>query len=497
MVPVADSGGVCPAAVTPVAPTPSRDKGAVVASSVGLCRVGRGEPDTATAVLGPRTPQDPRVVSTEGECAAGDGTGCPPPLVSLCVTARDGALLLLVACAVLLLVACAVAGGTAVVTLVTKVSQPVEVVGRLALLGNVLVDPVVASMVARLVPVALESGTWVLLAVAEGAAPVVALSEWVVSTWAVVPVAPVLDAAVASHTFVWPTDSEVIPAVGLSSAVGGSGDGLAVTIVWLGAGPAALAPGFSSVLTSRSPIPTASPVVLPSVWGSPGAPIACSGAARDGEDMTVAISWGILDGDTSRAIPTLSLPSRRGGTSACEAVGTVTALGPLGVSDTALPMLGAVLGDGISVPGTSTIWGPALSTGVSADLGVTPVPGLVEPAVGPGWLWLGCASGTGRVASVSPGIVVALPLASDADPIPASLIGGLLTKEDRCVAGTVPMPNTVMEGGGAAAAARGVLSGFAALVPVRDKGTAMLGVAGGDLPAAASAVVVPSPVERD
>lgn len=116
--------------------------------------------------------------------------------------------------------------------------------------------------------------------------------------------------------------------------------------------------------------------------------------------------------------------------------------------------------------------------------------------MGPGWLWLGCASGTGRVASVSPGIVVALPLGSDADPIPASLLGVLLTEEDGWAAGTVPMPNAAMEGGGAAAA-RGALSGFAPVVPMRDKGMAVLGVAEGDLPAAASAVVVPRPVERD
>lgn len=154
------------------------------------------------------------------------------------------------------------------------------------------------------------------------------------------------------------------------------------------------------------------------------------------------------------------------------------------------------MGDGISVPGASTIWGPAQSTGVSADLGVMPVPGVVEPAVGPGRLWLGCASGTGRAASVSPGIVVALPLASDTDPNPASLLGVLVTKEDGWVAGTVPMPNAAMEGGGAAAA-RGALSGVAPVVPVRDKGMAMPGEAEGDLPAAASAVVVPRPVERD
>lgn len=161
---------------------------------------------------------------------------------------------------------------------------------------------------------------------------------------------------------------------------------------------------------------------------------------------------------------------------ACGAMGTVAALGPPGVSDTALPVPDAVLGDGISVPGTSTIWGPAQSTGVNADLGVT--------------------SGAGRVASVSPDIVVALPLASDVDPVPASLTGVLLTKEDGWVAGTVPVPNAVM-GGGAAAAARGALSGFAPLVTVKDKGMAMLGVAGGDPSAAASAVVVPRLVERD
>lgn len=97
-----------------------------------------------------------------------------------------------------MLVARAVAGGMAVVTLVTKVSPPVEVVGRLALLRDVLVDGVVASTAARPVPGALESGTRVLLVVAGGAALSVALSEWGMPTWAVVPVAPVQDAAVAS-----------------------------------------------------------------------------------------------------------------------------------------------------------------------------------------------------------------------------------------------------------------------------------------------------------
>lgn len=316
-------------------------------SPAGLCRLGRGEPDTAKAVLGPGIPQGPRVVSSTGLRAAEDGTGCPPPLVSLCVTARDRALLVPVAHAV--------AGGMAVVTLVTKVSQPVEVVGRLVLLGTVLVDGAVAGVVARLVPLVLESGTRVLLVLAEGAAPSVLLSDLVVSTWAVVPVAPVWGAAVASHTFVWPTASEVIPAVGMLSVAGGSGDGLAVTIRWLGAGPAALAPGFSSVLTSRNPIPVACPVVLPLGWGSPEGPIAGSGAAGDSGDVTAAISWGMLVEDTSRAIPTLALPSRRGETSACDAMGTVTALGPPGVSDRALLVPGAVLGDGISVPGASTI----------------------------------------------------------------------------------------------------------------------------------------------
>lgn len=395
--------------------------------------------------------------------------------------------------ALLVLVARAVAGAMAVVPLVAKVSQPVEVVGKLVLLGNVLVDGVVASMVARLVPVALESGTRVLLVLAEGAAPSVLLSEGTVATWAVLPVPPGQDAALVSHAFVWPTASEVIPAVGLSSVAGGSGDGLAVAIAWLGDGPAALAPGFSSVLTSWNSIPIACPMVLPWGWGSPEAPTACSGAARG---MIAAISWGMLDGDTSRAIPTLALSSRRGAMSACGAMGTVTALGPLWVSDTAVPVPGAVLVDGISVPGASTVWGPAQSTGVGADLGVTPVPGVIEPAVRPGWLWLGCASGTGRVALVSPGIVVALSLASDADPIPASLIGVLLMKEGGWAAGTVPMPYTVVEAGGAAA--RGALSAFTPLAPMRDKGTAMpLGVAGGDPPETVSAVEVPTLVERD
>lgn len=53
---------------------------------------------------------------------------------------------------------------------------------------------------------------------AEGAAPSTLLSEEVLSPRVVVPPAPDWDAAVVSHAFMWPTDSEKIPAEGSSSA---------------------------------------------------------------------------------------------------------------------------------------------------------------------------------------------------------------------------------------------------------------------------------------
>lgn len=111
VVPVAGSGGVCVAAGSSVAPTSSRDEGAVTGSSAGLCRLGRGELGAATTGLGPRTPQDPAVVSTEGVPSVGDGTGCLPPSALSSVTAKDRALLVLVAFAV--------ADGMAAVALVT------------------------------------------------------------------------------------------------------------------------------------------------------------------------------------------------------------------------------------------------------------------------------------------------------------------------------------------------------------------------------------------
>ena len=204
--------------------------------------------------------------------------------------------------------------------------------------------------------------------------------------------------------------------------------------------------------TSRDAVSTTRPVVLPSGRGSPEAPIAGSWLARDSGDMPAVVSWGMLDGDTPRAIPAVALPSRRGRTPARDAMETLAALGTPGVPGTAVPVPGAVLGDHISVPGAAPLWGPAWSGGAGAGPGVTPVPVSAEPAVGPGWLRLGDASGTAEVAPVSHSIVVALPLASGAVPIPASLIGVLLTREDGWAAGPVPTPYAPREDVGAAAA---------------------------------------------
>lgn len=131
---------------------------------------------------------------------------------------------------------------------------------------------------------------------------------------------------------------------------GGSDDGPAVTTAWLGAGPTALAPGFSSVATFRDVIPTALPAVLRSGWGSPEAPIADGGVARDSGDMPAAISWGMLDGDTPRAIPAVALPSRRGGVPACNAMGMLASLCSPGMPGTVVPTAGAGLGDHVAAP---------------------------------------------------------------------------------------------------------------------------------------------------
>lgn len=126
---------------------------------------------------------------------------------------------------------------------------------------------------------------------------------------------------------------------------------------------------------------------------------------------------------------------------------------------------------------------------------MTPVPGDAESAVEPGCLRLGDTSGTAGVAPVSHSIVVALSLASNAVPTPTSLIGVLLTRENGLAAGPVLMPYALREDVGAAAA-REAPSGFVPPAPMRDKDVATLGLAGGDPPAAASAVVVaPEPAE--
>lgn len=163
-----------------------------------------------------------------------------------------------------------------------------------------------------------------------------------------------------------------------------------------------------------------------------------------------------------------------------DATGMLAALGTPGVPGTALPVTGAVLGELISTS----------SGGAGTTPGVTPAPGAAEPAVGPGWLRLGDAWGTGGMDLMSHSTVGALPLASDAVPVPASLIGVLLMREDGWAAGPVPMPYAPRDNVGAAAA-RGAPSGFAPPVPVRDRNMAMLGLAGGDSPA----VVAPGPAE--
>ncbi|GAB0193615.1 mucin-4 [Grus japonensis] len=220
--PVASSVGVRPAAGCPAIPTPTVDKGAVAGSSAGLCGLGRGESGTMVAELGPRTSQDLAVVSMEGVRAAGDRTGCLPPPASLCVTAGDRALLVLVAFA-------EADGTAAVVSVSMKVSPPAEVAGRMVLLG----DTLAAGTVAGLVPAVLETGTWVLLMVAGGAAPSAPLSEGVASAQVVEPPTPDQDAAVVSHACVWPTVSEESPPEGSSS---GMEDATTAGWVFLGTG---------------------------------------------------------------------------------------------------------------------------------------------------------------------------------------------------------------------------------------------------------------------
>lgn len=239
--------------------------------------------------------------------------------------------------------------------------------------------------------------------------------------------------------------------------VGGSGDDPAVTITRLEAGPdalvprtaAALAPGSSSVLTSGNTVPSTCPTVLPIGWGSPEAPITGSGVGTDSEDIPAAVFRGTLDGDTCGAIPAVGLPSRRGGTSPRNATEAVVALGTPGVPGTAMPMPGAVLSDHVPVPGAAPRWGPAPSGEAGVGPGVTPVPRDAEPAVGPGWLRLGDASGAAGVTLFSHSIVVALPPAVDAVPIPSSLTGVLLMME---TAGLVLMPYLLREDVGAGAA---------------------------------------------
>lgn len=116
-------------------------------------------------------PQVLEAVSTKGLCAAWCRTGCPPPPSFMCITARDGALLVVVAFAV--------ADITAVVAPVTtEFSHPSEVPCRMLLLGNMLADGVMPG----LVPPLLETGTQVLSVLAGGAAPLSSLSKVAVST---------------------------------------------------------------------------------------------------------------------------------------------------------------------------------------------------------------------------------------------------------------------------------------------------------------------------
>lgn len=266
-VPVAGSEEAHPAADSLLALTPSRDEGAVAGPSAGLCRLGRGELGTAMAGLGLRMLRGPAVVSTERLRSAGDRTGCPLLPALLRVTARDRTLVVLVALAG--------ADGMAVVAAVTtNVSPLAEVAGGMVLLGNMLV----AGMVAGLLPAVLETGTWVLLVLARGAAPSAPLSEGVVSPWAVVlPPASDRDMAVVSHACVWPTASEETLAMGLSSVTRlrpieagswvlsvASEDGLGVTRGLCGV-EALLATTERGVVTlSRlaSPAPAAGPVMV-------------------------------------------------------------------------------------------------------------------------------------------------------------------------------------------------------------------------------------------
>lgn len=161
-----------------------------------------------------------------------------------------------------------------------------------------------------------------------------------------------------------------------------SGSGLVVTITWLGAGSTVLAPGFSSVPTSRDAVPIALPMVLPSGWVSPEALIAGSEVAGDSADIPAAVS---RDEDTSRAIPavTVVLPAMRGEMPACNATGTLAALVASGAPGTAVPVAGAVLGDHVSALRATSRWGPSQSGGAGAGPEGTPVSGDAEPTVGP------------------------------------------------------------------------------------------------------------------
>lgn len=213
----------------------------------------------------------------------------------------------------------------------------------------------------------------------------------------------------------------------------GSGVGLVLTITWLGSAPTASVSGFFSMSTSNDSVPTACPPVLPSRRGSPEASVGGE-MARDSRDIPTAVSWGMLNEDTLTIIPAVTLPSRRGETSASDATGILA---------------GAALGDCASAPEGASSCSAAWGSRAGRGPGVTPVPEGAEAAAGPGWLWLGNASGTARVAVVSHSVVVVLPLASDAVPIPTSLSGGSLTREGGWAAGSDLMPYILRDVGAA------------------------------------------------
>lgn len=148
------------------------------------------------------------------------------------------------------------------------------------------------------------------------------------------------------------------------------------------------------------PVPTARPVVLPS-GRAVGAPRAGSRVVGDIGDVPDATSGGLLDGDTPSAIPAVALLS-------C-----------------GMPARGT--------PGVLSVLGTPGAAGVALEL-------------------------------PSHAMVVVSPLAGDAVPSSAALIGVLLTR----AAGGVPVPYSWREG--------------VAFAPsTRDRDVAMLGLAGGDL----------------